>query len=66
MKNFDDILEKLDSKTRTRLAKAALYFPRISRGHGSLRVNECNMRGCNGGPNHNQERIELSYKAMYE
>ena len=63
---FDDMLERLDSQTRVRLAKGALYFPRIARGHGSLRVNECNAVGCRMSDNHTQERIELAYKAMYE
>lgn len=61
---FDDILSKLDAKTRSRLAAAAIYFPRLARGHGSLRHGECNAASCRD--NHIQERIELAYKAIYE
>lgn len=67
---FDDILEKLDGKTRARLVAAALYFPRLARGHGGLRrygdgTFSCNAAGCRLGESHIQERMELAYKAMY-
>ena len=63
---FDDILEKLDHKTRERLVSAALHVPRLAYGHGSLRIGQCNHAGCNRGDSHIQERIEVAYKMMYE
>lgn len=62
--NFDDIYAKLHPDTRSALARAALCFPRLARGHGSLRKNECNATGCDG-KSHTQERTELAYKVTY-
>lgn len=59
--SFDDTLAKLPADHRAKLAKAALHFPRIARGHGGRR--RCNATNCDGS-NHTQERIELAYKVM--
>ena len=73
---FDDILERLDHKTRQRLAAASLYIPRQARGHGGITKQppkeagytvplKCNAVGCNMGDRHTQERMEVAYELMY-
>jgi hypothetical protein len=63
---FDDILERIDYKTRERLVAAALYIPKLARGHGSIRPDErCNSANCRRGEAHTQERLEIAHGIMF-
>lgn len=61
---LDEKIEALPHDIKVRLLKTHNFIPRLSLGHGSLKIGKCNVVGCIGEGSHFQDRVKSAYFAL--